>query len=176
MAQRRTNERVPDFSGHPDLVVIYLGMRVGALRGLRTLLGFGPRIDRAGAGRPEGLLHYENNIIFSLFPLHVGMRWYWRDLDSLTAWAKSEPHRNWWRDYLKDSGGTEIWHETYHMRGGMEAIYLDVGRPVGFAGFLPMQPARGSMATRHRAHATADLGGLAPENPPDAGPAQTPAP
>ena len=37
---------------------------------------------KAGSARPEGLLHFENNIIFSFFPLHVGMRWYWKDFDS----------------------------------------------------------------------------------------------
>ena len=166
VAQRR--EVVPDFSAHPDLVVIYLGMRVRVWHGLMTLLGFGPRIDRVGAARPEGLLHYENNIIFSLYPLHVGMRWYWRDMDCLTAWAKSEPHRQWWKDFLKDTKGVGIWHETYHMRGGMEAIYNDVRAPVGFAAFLPMQEARGSLASRHRNHAAPSLADLPAYNHPDA--------
>jgi hypothetical protein len=161
------NRRVPDFSAYPDLVVIYLGMRVRALYGLKTLLGIGPGIDRAGAGRPEGLLHHENNIVFGLYPLHMGMRWYWRDMASLEAWAKSEPHRRWWKDFLRDTRGTGIWHETYHMRGGMEAIYLDVGSPVGFSAFLPMQAARGTMASRHAAPASSALGGLPPENWPD---------
>jgi hypothetical protein len=64
-----------DLTGYPELVVIYLGMRVNALTGLKTLLGLGPQINKAGAGRPPGLLHFENKIIYSLFPLHVGMRW-----------------------------------------------------------------------------------------------------
>src|SRR6185295_13675594 len=64
----RVERRTVDLSGYPDLVVIYLGMRVRGWRGLRTLLGLGPQIDRAGADRPAGLLHFENNIIFSLFP------------------------------------------------------------------------------------------------------------
>ena len=162
-------EIVPDFSAHPDLVVIYLGMRVRTLYGVRTLLGFGPRIDRVGAARPEGLLHYENNIVFSLRPLHVGMRWYWRDMESMVAWAKSEPHRQWWRDFLKDTRGVGIWHETYHMRGGMEAIYNDVATPVGFAAFLPMQEARGSLTTRHGAYRSSDLRSLPSDNVPEAG-------
>ncbi|WP_269780337.1 DUF4188 domain-containing protein [Methylobacterium sp. Leaf118] len=159
---------MPDFSAHPDLVVIYLGMRVEAWRGLKTLLGFGPKIGRVGAARPEGLLHYENNLIFGLRPLQVGMRWYWRDMDSMVAWAKSDPHRQWWRDFLKDTGGVGIWHETYHMRGGMEAIYSETGAPVGFAAFLPMQEARGSLASRHRNHAAPSLVGLPLANDPDA--------
>ena len=32
-----------DLSGFPDLVVIYLGMRVNRLTGLKTLIGFGPK-------------------------------------------------------------------------------------------------------------------------------------
>jgi hypothetical protein len=62
-----------DLTGYPDLVVIYLGMRVRAVYGLKTLFGLGPQIEKAGVARPEGLLHYENNIIYNLFPLHLGM-------------------------------------------------------------------------------------------------------
>ncbi len=134
-----------DLSAYPDLVVIYLGMRVRLLSGIKTLIGLGPQIEKAGAARPEGLLHFENNMIFGLFPLHVGMRWYWRDFDSMERWARSEPHRIWWQKFLGNSGGTGFWHETYFMRGGMEAVYDDVTRPVGFQAFAPSVAARGSM-------------------------------
>lgn len=134
-----------DLSAYPDLVVIYLGMRVRTLVGIKTLLGLGPQIDKAGAGRPEGLLHFENHIVFSLFPLHVGMRWYWRDFESMERWTRSEPHRRWWKDFQRSSGGTSFWHETYFMRGGMEAIYGDVTRPIGLQAFAPSKAARGSM-------------------------------
>jgi hypothetical protein len=142
----RVDRRTVDLSAYPDLVVIYLGMRVRVLAGLKTLLGRGPQIARASADRPEGLLHYENNIILSLFPPHVAMRWYWRDFESLERWARSEPHRIWWQEFLRDSGGTGFWHETYFMRGGMEAIYDDMNLPpVGFLAFAPIVPARGPM-------------------------------
>lgn len=135
-----------DLTAYPDLVVIYLGMRVRALAGIKTLLGLAPQIDKAGAGRPKGLLHFENNIIFRLFPLHMGMRWYWKDFESMEQWARSEPHRVWWQNFLRSYGGTGFWHEVYFMRGGMEAIYDDVNRPaVGFQAFAPGVPARGSM-------------------------------
>ena len=97
-----------DLSGHPDLVVIYLGMKVRTLAGIKTLIGFGPQIDRAGAGRPEGLLHFENGIIFGLFPLNIGMRWYWKDFAAMESWARSEPHRAWWRQFLRDSGESNL--------------------------------------------------------------------
>lgn len=68
------NRQTVDLSAFPNLVVIYLGMRVRTWQGIKTLLGLGPQIDKAGAAQPEGLLHFENNIVFSLFPMHVGMR------------------------------------------------------------------------------------------------------
>ena len=140
------DRKTVDLASYPDLVVIYLGMRVRMLRGLLTLLRSGPQIDRAGAAHPDGLLHYENNIIFGFFPLHVGMRWYWKDFQSMEKWARSETHRLWWQKFLRDSGGTGFWHETYFMRGGMEAVYDDVsGPPVGFQAFASNVAARGSM-------------------------------
>ncbi len=66
-----------DLSAYPDLVVIYLGMKVRTFAGLKTLLGLGPHIQKAADEWPEGLLHADQGILFSLFPLHVGMRWCW---------------------------------------------------------------------------------------------------
>jgi hypothetical protein len=140
----RVERRTVDLSGFPNLVVIYLGMRVNRLAGMKTLLGFGPRISKSAAATPDGLLLHEN-IVYSLFPMHVGMRQYWRDIESLMAWTRSDPHRNWWQNFLKDSGGTGFWHETYLMRGGMEAIYDDIPQSVGFMRFAPVVPARGPM-------------------------------
>jgi hypothetical protein len=136
--------RTIDLSAYPDLVVVYLGMRVNRLTGLKTLLGFGPKIADSVAARPDGLLLHEN-FVFSLFPMHAGMRQYWRDMESLLAWTRSAPHRQWWKNFLRDSGGTGFWHETYLMRGGMEAIYDDVPKPIGFMRFAPVVPARGAM-------------------------------
>jgi hypothetical protein len=62
-----TDRRTVDLSMYPDLVVIYLGMRVNVLTGFRTLLGFGPKIEAAARERPPGLLHHEA-FLFSLFP------------------------------------------------------------------------------------------------------------
>lgn len=138
------NRRSVDLSAYPDLVVIYLGMRVNTLRGLRTLIGFGPRISAAVAERPDGLLLHEG-FLFSVLPPHAGMRQYWRDFESLERWARALPHQQWWQQFLRDSGGTGFWHETYFMRGGMEAIYDDLPVPIGMTQFAPTQPARGAM-------------------------------
>ena len=133
-----------DLSPFPDLVVIYLGMRVNAWTGVKTLVGLGPQIKNSVDQKPDGLLLHEN-FIMSLIPLHLGMRQYWRDFDALEAWARSTPHREWWRDFLRSSRGTGFWHEAYFMRGGMEAVYDDVPVRLGFGQFAPMQPARGAM-------------------------------
>jgi Domain of unknown function (DUF4188) len=140
----KVNRQTVDLSQYPNLVVIYLGMRVNRLTGLKTLLGFGPKISNSVAAAPDGLLLHEN-FLFSLFPTHAGMRQYWRDPESLLTWTRSEPHREWWKNFLRDSGGTGFWHETYLMQGGMEAIYDDLPKPVGFMRFAPVKPARGAM-------------------------------
>jgi hypothetical protein len=138
----RVNRQTVDLSAYPDLVVIYLGMRVNHMRGLRRAMGLGPQIGKSVAARPDGLLLHES-FLFSL--RHTGMRQYWRDFESLEAWTRSEPHRVWWKEFLRDSGGTGFWHETYSMRGGIEAIYDDLPEPVGMMKFAPLQPARGRM-------------------------------
>jgi hypothetical protein len=140
----RVERKTVDLSGYPDLVVVYLGMRVNRITGLKTLIGFGPKITSSVAAKPEGLLHHE---IFnlSLFPMHLGIRQYWRDIDSLMAWTRSAPHREWWNRFLKDSGGTGFWHETYLRRGGIEAIYDDVPKAIGMMAFAPVVAARGPM-------------------------------
>lgn len=140
----RVNRQTVDLSGYPDLVVIYLGMRVNALTGIKTLLGFGPQISKSVAAKPDGLLLHEP-IFYSFFPVHVGMRQYWRDFESLERWTRSEPHMLWWKQFLRNSGGTGFWHEMYMMRGGMEAIYDDVPKAIGFSAFAPASQARGPM-------------------------------
>ncbi len=138
------DRRTVDLSSYPDLVVIYLGMRVNTLTGLKTLFGFGPKIAKSVDAKPDGLLLHEN-FVFSLLPPHAGMRQYWRDFDALERWARSAPHQAWWRQFLRDSGGTGFWHEAYFMRGGMEAVYDDMVQATGFLTFAPIRPARGAM-------------------------------
>ena len=135
-----------DLSAYPDLVVIYLGLRVNALTGLKTAFGLGPQINASVAAKPDGLLLHEQ-LTYSLFPPHIGMRQYWRDMPSLLVFTRSEPHRTWWINFLKDSGGSGFWHETSCMRGGMEAIYDDIPKPIGFARFAPVVEARGARFT-----------------------------
>lgn len=134
--------RSVDLSAYPDLVVIYLGMRINSPRGLLTTLRFGRALDKALHPRPEGLLRHER-LLYS--PRQVGWRQYWRDIDSMLRWARSHPHRGWWTEYLREHKGAGIWHETYCMRGGIEAIFDAMPVDVGLSGFAPVVPAEGTM-------------------------------
>jgi hypothetical protein len=113
---KRVERRTVDLGQYPDLVVIYLGMRVNAITGLKRLFGLGPQIRQS-----------------------------WRDFASLEAWTRSEPHQRWWQQFLRDSGGTGFGHETYAMRGGIEGIYDDMAQPTGLLRFAPVKQARGGM-------------------------------
>jgi Domain of unknown function (DUF4188) len=140
----RPSRETADLAAYPDLVVIYLGMRVEEPRGMETLERLGPAIRAAVEEEPDGLLLHED-LIYSQEPLHVGMRQYWRDFDSLEAWAAALPHKDWWTDYLRDRGGTSFWHETYFLRGGFESMYVDVAEPLGLKRVGPSVQATGPM-------------------------------
>ena len=137
------SRRSVDLSAWPDLVVIYLGMRVRGFRGLATLLRFGRALSALQKTPPDGLLAHEF-MVFS--PLHVGFRQYWRDFETLEQFTKADPHRGWWVEFLKDNAGTGFWHETYSTRRGIEAIYLDMP-PVGLARFAPARVPQGPYMT-----------------------------
>ncbi len=142
-----------DLSAYPELVVIFLGMRVEEPRGYETLQRLGPEIQASVDAQPDGLLLHES-MTFSEEPLHVGMRQYWRNLDSLEAWTRTLPHKAWWSDYLRDRGGTSFWHETYFRRGGIESMFVDTGETIGLSRIAPAVPAEGPMfAARARAEA-----------------------
>jgi Domain of unknown function (DUF4188) len=145
----RVSRQTVDLAAYPDLVVVYLGMRVRRPRGILRLLGIGPEIRKSWQQEPDGLLSHED-LVWSLAPPHLGMRQYWRDLDSLERWTRSEPHRRWWLNFMRDTGGTGFWHEAYFMRGGIDAIYDDIEPPIGLAKFAPGSPARGRMFSSRR--------------------------
>jgi hypothetical protein len=50
----RVERRTVNLSAYPDLVVIYLGMRVNRIAGIKTLLGFGPKISSSATAQPDG--------------------------------------------------------------------------------------------------------------------------
>jgi hypothetical protein len=121
-------------------------MRAESLGGVGTILSFGPRIQKAVRENPDGLLLHED-LMFGLWPLHVGMRQYWRDLESLEKWTKESPHLEWWKSFHKDQRGTSFWHEAYFLRGGIDSVYVGDRAPVGLQRFAPRVAAHGAMAT-----------------------------
>jgi len=141
--------RTVDLSVYPDLIVIYLGIKVQSLKGFSSVLQLGPKIKKAIAAQPDGLLLHEP-VLYSLLPLHVGMRQYWRDFDSLEKWARSLPHKQWWADFLRQPSGVGFWHETYFARGGFEAVYDGLDGPLGFLKFAREVPAEGAMFSARR--------------------------
>ena len=141
-----------DLSDYPDLVVIYLGMRVEEPGGEETLDLLGPQIVASVEAEPDGLLLHEEVVFPSEDRPHYGMRQYWRDFDSLEAWARSLPHKSWWTDYLRDRGGTSFWHETYFRQGGFETMFVDGDETVGLSRVAPAVRAEGPMfSARQRA-------------------------
>ena len=152
-----------DLAGYPDLVVIYLGMRAQSLRGLMTLIGFGPKIQASVDAQPDGLLRHES-LVYGFFPLHVGMRQYWQNFEALEAWTRTLPHQKWWVDFARDSSGVGFWHEVYLKRGGMEAFYADIHNPQGFSSFAPILPCSGSMFSARRRVGLGDPKTPAPVN------------
>jgi hypothetical protein len=144
----RPDRTTVDLSEYPDLIVIYLGQRVNSLRGLKTLLSFRAKISKSVDAHPDGLLLHEN-LMYSLIPPHSGIRQYWRDFDSLERWARSLPHKAWWREFLRDTGGTGFWHEAYFRGGQVESVYMDMPA-FGLSKFAPLKAARGSLFSARR--------------------------
>ncbi len=146
--EARPDRESVDLSGYPDLVVVYLGFRVGTWRGLLALFGISRGLAGIQRTLPDGLLVHEN-LVFGLN--HIGMRQYWRDFESLEAFTRAEPHRTWWRDFGCDRSGTAFWHEAYRLSGGMEAIYVGLPKPVGLARFAgARKPVGPFMSSRQR--------------------------
>jgi hypothetical protein len=133
----------PDLAPYPDLVVVYLGFRARGLRGIRRMMGLGAGFRSIKDNPPDGLLRNE----FVLWGwMHVGMRQYWRDLQSLETFTRSAPHSGWWREFGRGAGGTGFWHETYRRTGGIEGIYIDMP-PTGLGAFAPPRAPVGEFKT-----------------------------
>ncbi len=138
--------RSVDLTAYPDLVVVYLGYSVKRLTSVRQLMRIGRGLATIKTNPPPGLLSHES-LFFGL--LHPGFRQYWRDFESLEAFTRAPTHKAWWGDFARDPAGG-IWHETYRLRGGMEAIYSGVPA-IGLASFAPDRAPTGPfMSSRQR--------------------------
>ena len=146
--QAPIDRRSVDLSAYPDLVMIMLGFRVKGWRGLLAMRRIGPGLNEIARSRPEGLLAHEG-MMFGL--THFGFRQYWRDLETLERFTRSEPHADWWRRIRELSAGAGFWHETYHAKGGVEALYVAMPDPVGLQTFAPeRRPVGPFMSARAR--------------------------
>lgn len=153
--QAPVNRQSVDLSAYPNLVMILLGFRVKGWRGLLAMSRIGPGLNQIAHDKPDGLLAQEG-MLFSL--THFGFRQYWQDMDTLERFTRSEPHANWWRDIRQLSAGAGFWHETYHAKGGVEALYVAMPEPVGLQRFaLERLPVGPFMSARGRVQ-----GGAAP--------------
>jgi hypothetical protein len=99
--------------------------------------------------------------------LHVEVRQYRRDFGSVERGARSDPHREWWREFPRNSGGTGFRHEAYFMRGGMEGVYDDQAKDLAFHRVAPVQPARGPMFSARSLAMLAGDSGAPPAVPED---------
>jgi ribonuclease R len=55
-SSKPVNRATVDLTSYPDLIAIYLGMTVQSLKGLKTLFGVGPLINKSVAAKPDGLV------------------------------------------------------------------------------------------------------------------------
>ena len=152
----------PDLAGYPDLVVVLLGFRLRGPKGVPALWRIGRGLRALQRDPAEGLLA---SGLFLFGWNHVGIRQYWRDLESLERFTRAELHGGWWRDFLRDPRGCGFWHEAYRARGGMEAIYIDMPERGGFAAFAPLRPATGPFMTTRQRLKQAEPGAPQPEIP-----------
>lgn len=135
--------RTVDLSPYPDLVMILLGFRLRGPRAIATFFRLGRGFAEIARHPPEGLLGSEN---FLFGWNHLGIRQYWRDMDSLTQFTRTSPHAGWWSRYARDHGGAGFWHEVYCARGGVEALYLGMPEAgFGLGRFAPAAAPQGPL-------------------------------
>ena len=135
----KVERRTVDLSQFPELVVIYLGMRVNRYDRTENAC-----LDSAQRSRPRSrrsltacLLH--ENMIYSLFPAHVGMRQYWRDMDSLTRVVALRPASRMVEELSARLGWHRLLARDVSDAGGIEAIYDDLPQPIGMMNFAPLK-------------------------------------
>jgi hypothetical protein len=116
------------------LVVFLIGMRINRFRAIGAWLpvarAMGPMLAELSAAPESGFLGFE--------PMLRGLRTvmlvqYWRDFDSLEAYARAADKSHWpaWRAFNKAAkshdGSVGIFHETYCVpAGSSESVYVDM--------------------------------------------------
>lgn len=138
-------------AAHQDSVVVFLiGMRINHFRKvgkwLPVLRAMGPMLNELYRDPESGFLGSE----FMLRSLRtVVLVQYWRDFDSLEAYARARERKHWpaWTAFNKavgNDGTVGIFHETYVVPAhGSETIYANMV-PFGLGKVSGTVPATGS--------------------------------
>lgn len=147
------------------LVVFAIGMRINRFwrlgKWLPVIRAMGPMIAELSANPDSGFLGTEYLL---RGPRTVMLLQYWRDFDSLEAYARDRDRKHWpaWTAFNKAVGadGTVgIFHETYVVpAGGHETVYANMP-PFGLgkvAGTIPATGSRNEARSRLKAAMSGD--------------------
>lgn len=144
------------------LVVFLIGMRINHFhkpgRWVPVLRAMGPMIRELSSNPDCGFLGTE----YALCSLRqILLIQYWRDFDSLEAYARDREARHWpaWAAFnrsIGDDGTVGIYHETYAVAAGAhETVYGNMP-PFGLGRVAGLVPATGSRnAARERMRSSA---------------------
>ena len=150
------------------LVVFIIGMRINHFRKLSkwwpVFRAMRPMIAELAANPASGFLGVETMLAS---PRTIVSVQYWRDFDSLEAYARSRDQRHWpaWVAFNKavgSDGTVGIFHETYCVAaGGFETIYGNMPKfGLGkVAGLAPATGARNEARSRMQAALTGSAEG-----------------
>lgn len=152
--------RMTDAHSGP-LVVFLIGMRINHFRRIGKWLpvfrAMGPMIRELSMNPDSGFLGTEYALCS---PRQILLIQYWRDFDSLEAYARDRDAQNCpaWTEFnrrIGNDGTVGIYHETYAVAGGAhETVYANMP-PFGLARFSGSVPATGSRnAARERMRAS----------------------
>lgn len=140
-----------------SLVVFLIGMRINHFHKLGKWLpvfrAMGPMIRELSRNPDSGFLGTEYALCS---PRQILLLQYWRDFDSLEAYARDRNAEHWpaWTAFNKaigNDGTVGIYHETYAVAAGAhETVYGNMP-PFGLGRFAGLVPATGSRnAARER--------------------------
>ncbi len=139
------------------LVVFLIGMRINHFhkvgRWLPVFRAMGPMLRELQRNPDSGFLGTEYALCS---PRQILLLQYWRDFDSLEAYARDREAKHWpaWTAFNKaigNDGTVGIYHETYAIAGGAhESLYANMP-PFGLGRFAGLVSATGSRnAARER--------------------------
>ncbi|RKJ59994.1 DUF4188 domain-containing protein [Butyricicoccus sp. 1XD8-22] len=114
-----------------DIVVFIIGMRFNKRLAIHKWLP----VFNAMPGMIKELYTNKESLGFLSMESYFGLRTttmiqYWRSIDDLLAYAKSEKHLAAWKNFNKKVGNNDavgIYHETYQLsKGNYESVYVNM--------------------------------------------------